>query len=867
VSNILDENLDLQPSGTSGSAFLSVALIGPNEELRNRIAKSLSECHKGEVRVFPAYPPNLDDVPKLLEMGYEVIILDLDSDQDYAIDLVEKICAQGSANVMVYSAKPDPNILVRMMHAGAIEFLTPPFSSNVVAQALVRASLRRPATNKEQKKNGQLFVFLGAKGGAGVTTIACNFAVAMAKESEHSTVLIDLDLPLGDAALNLGLVPEYSLVDALQNIGRLDGSFLGKLLVKHDSGVSVLAAPGNFSKFSASIDAIAHLITIARQEFDNVVVDVGSKQDLSGSNLFNDATTVYLITQAGVSELRNSNRVISQFFSGGVPKLEVVVNRFEPRALGINENDIEQALTKPIQWKIPDNYSVVRKMQNTGEPLVLENSSISKQIIMMARAACGLSPATSAKSSMFNFKNLGRSFSSKISSGHDRPVTLNLGEETASSEVADEPVRDSAPEKVTVEEVDAHEVVTVVAETDPDLEEVATDAVLQMAEQETAAVESTPVVIVEAETRTYMGETYVKEADGQWHRQHVQNEEAISEAVAPSNDSEREMEVSSSVASVEPVVSQTQADTDIEELQGYRFLNTPAESPTPVFPVYQSTEPEPGIEPEHAWRHSRNDVEIEPVAVVDVATSVPMAIADSSASTPEEADTGEVVHECPLDHMEIPVVPLLVLDERDQETEVLQPKLLVPEIPESVTRSAGLKRRIRIKGRVQRAVVEPIEDLQTVTASDEKLQLAPAPEVGPQLVENDHYEMQSEPDDVVGANTTSELVDDGDAAGQQERLVPAASRGVRRRVRIKGMTRIAATAYAVAAKIQTSAPTPTPTLTSIPARAHEIREEKHPDGVLNHIGSSETRTYSNGETRIYKGAIYARGADGQWYLQ
>jgi MinD-like ATPase involved in chromosome partitioning or flagellar assembly len=57
---------------------------------------------------------------------------------------------------------------------------------------------------------------MGAKGGAGVTTVACNFAVALAQEPGQKTLLIDLDLPFGDAALNLGVISEFSTIDALQ---------------------------------------------------------------------------------------------------------------------------------------------------------------------------------------------------------------------------------------------------------------------------------------------------------------------------------------------------------------------------------------------------------------------------------------------------------------------------------------------------------------------------------------------------------------------------------------------------------------------------------------------------------------------------
>ena len=115
----------------------------------------------------------------------------------------------------------------------------------------------------------------------------------------------------------------YSTVNALQEADRLDGAFLNKLLIKHSSGVSVLAAPGKFPQFHATNEAIDKLISVARQEFDNVIVDVGARLDLTDTSLFRDAFTIYLVTQAGIPELRNSNRLISQFFTVGSPKLEI----------------------------------------------------------------------------------------------------------------------------------------------------------------------------------------------------------------------------------------------------------------------------------------------------------------------------------------------------------------------------------------------------------------------------------------------------------------------------------------------------------------------------------------------------------------
>jgi pilus assembly protein CpaE len=381
---------NIQDSESLGSSVLSIALIGPEEQRRREVASALAGSQAAVTREFSSYPPDLDDVARLLEQHYDVVIVDLDSNPEYALDLVESVCTSGTATVMVYSAQADAELLVRCMRAGAREFLTLPLAPGAMDEALVRASVRRPAVSLTRKTIGRLLVFLGAKGGAGVTTLASNFAVSLAKESGKSTLLIDLDLPLGDAALGLGITAQYSTVNALQNFNRLDSTFLSTLLTKHSSGLSVLAAPGKFAQAPVSNEAVDKLLAVARQGFDYVVVDAGSRLDLAGTALFDESSTVYLVTQVGIAELRNSNRLVTEFFTGRGPKLEIVINRYNPRSLEVDEEHITKALTRPAQWKIPNDYAAVRETQNTATPLTLGNSPISRTIRQMARSACGL---------------------------------------------------------------------------------------------------------------------------------------------------------------------------------------------------------------------------------------------------------------------------------------------------------------------------------------------------------------------------------------------------------------------------------------------------------------------------------------------
>jgi pilus assembly protein CpaE len=328
------------------------------------------------------------------------VLIDLDSDPEIALELVENVCSMGTT-VMVYSEKADPELLVRCMRAGAREFLTFPLAPDVIEEALVRAAARRPQVRTEKKRAGRLLTFMGAKGGAGATMLACNFAVALAKETGQKTVLIDLDLPLGDAALNMGITAEFSTIDALNSAERLDARFLDQLLVKHSSGVWVLAAPGKFLQYHPSNESIDWLLYVARQEFDNVVVDLGSKLDLMGTSAYKDANTFYLVTQSSIPELRNSNRLVQQFFGGNLPKLEIVINRYESRTLGVSEEHITKALTRPAQWKIPNDYASVRKMQINATPLVLADSAITRQIRLMAKSVTGQEAAPAEKKKGF----------------------------------------------------------------------------------------------------------------------------------------------------------------------------------------------------------------------------------------------------------------------------------------------------------------------------------------------------------------------------------------------------------------------------------------------------------------------------------
>ncbi len=382
----------MTPQDSIRASTLSVVLVAPEETRRAMMARALVGQQAVVLREFNAYP-NVAHLAKVTDADCDVVVIDIDGDSDVALDLVESICSQNPAlTVMAYSSKGEPDLLVRCMRAGAREFLTDPLSSTTLTEALIRASARRLETDRRKKVSGKMLVFLGAKGGTGVTTLASNFAIALQKESGREVALVDLDVQLGSVSLVLGLKPKFTILDALRNANRLDSDFVATLLTEHSSGLLVLAASDQYySPTSLEDTSLGKLIYILRDQFPYVVVDGGSSLGKGGDIALELADSIYIVTQVDVPSLRNANRLIAYMdrMGNSQRRVEVVLNRFDPRRTEIDEERIAKALSRPLQWKVPNDFAGVRRAENTGVPLAMEDSAVSRALHHMARQACG----------------------------------------------------------------------------------------------------------------------------------------------------------------------------------------------------------------------------------------------------------------------------------------------------------------------------------------------------------------------------------------------------------------------------------------------------------------------------------------------
>ena len=367
-----------------GAFGLKITLICPNEHYCSELAQCLHDAQCGEVRTQSYYPSIPIGDGDVLDGECDVAIVELDSDPDQALALVKRIGNTSTARLMVCSASPAPDLLMRCMRAGAREFLNLPVDRDQIVAAMVRAAAKRQPAQQEKRTVGKLMAFMGTKGGAGVTTVATNFAIALAEHTGAKTLFMDLDLPLGDAALNLGITAEFSTTDALERIERLDANMLSRMTVADRSGLHVLVAPGHYVSVQPKDADIKTLLELAQRSYDYVVVDLGSRLDLRGTGVFQIANPIFLVTRVDVADLRNCSRMISQYFGSDFRNIEVVLSRYKRGMLAIDDQEIARMLTVPVRWKIPADDDVVGSMHAQGIPLMRSNNPVSKAIRKMA---------------------------------------------------------------------------------------------------------------------------------------------------------------------------------------------------------------------------------------------------------------------------------------------------------------------------------------------------------------------------------------------------------------------------------------------------------------------------------------------------
>lgn len=363
------------------------------EELR-QAPSFRSDRFRVEAEIRAPFPEITDpQLQEIREIDPDVVFLDLESNPQIGLRFARFLVDADLGDVLVGSAPPlSSELLMEAMRAGISEFLPKPLEAASVEKSLEQVWRRtgRMTGSPREGTTGEVVIFFSAKGGSGCTTLCANVGVELHRLSRKKTLLLDLDLELGEMALQMGVEPKFSVVDLVRNFHRVDSDLLASYIEHHDSGVDILSAPYQPADFEAvSGELVGKILGFLRRQYGYVVVD--APKHLSPITLagLKAADHVLLVTTPDLPSIRNLTRCLPLLEDVGASKgrdwLRIVVNRHESRGL-VSLDQVEETLGRSVFGTVRNDYETVMEAINTGRPAVTLGAS---EFAEDARAVAG----------------------------------------------------------------------------------------------------------------------------------------------------------------------------------------------------------------------------------------------------------------------------------------------------------------------------------------------------------------------------------------------------------------------------------------------------------------------------------------------
>jgi pilus assembly protein CpaE len=293
------------------------------------------------------------------------------------------------APIVVLSSGTGTGILEEALDADVSDvLLLPQLVENVVFTVKKASHAKRAVPGLTRQQLGRVVTVFSPKGGTGKTVTATNLAAALAKQG-RKTLLLDLDLQFGDAAIVMGIEPEKKIFDLVVAPGELDVEKLAGYITKHACGLDVLPAPLRPEDAELVTESkITRLLEVAREQYEVIVVD--TSPFFHGPMLATLDRTDELLVVCGldVPTLKNVRLALQtlEMLSYPTSRIRFVLNRANTK-VGLSKREVESALKVTIDVEVPSDRGVPISV-NQGSPAVLSDPGceFAKAITALAKS-------------------------------------------------------------------------------------------------------------------------------------------------------------------------------------------------------------------------------------------------------------------------------------------------------------------------------------------------------------------------------------------------------------------------------------------------------------------------------------------------
>ena len=308
---------------------------------------------------------------------------------------------------LILAAYGEPNGIVDAgLSVGAADVIVLPQPVETLLFALRKASL-----NNGGAGGGKVVTIFSPKGGSGKTVVATNIAVAAAR-SGVNTLLVDLDLQFGDAALALAVPPRATIADLAGSSGDIDAEKLSAFVcTEPKTSLSLLAAPKRPEEAQILGQAeLGAVLDAARSTYGAVVIDTGPLFDGAVLAALDRTDQLLLVCNPEITSLKNVRIGLDTLDRLGFSRdrVSIVANRLGSPG-GVGRRGIEEALEAEISFELPDDPEVPAAV-NRAIPAVLANDGgrFARAVSKLAAELFAEAPATAAVASKKRFALGGR---------------------------------------------------------------------------------------------------------------------------------------------------------------------------------------------------------------------------------------------------------------------------------------------------------------------------------------------------------------------------------------------------------------------------------------------------------------------------
>jgi pilus assembly protein CpaE len=303
-----------------------------------------------------------------------ILFVDLSESGDPLNDInaLAEVCEPGTV-VIAAGQVNDVRLYRDLVASGIQDYLLKPFSPDQLRDAFLHAQAVFNAPKHVETSAERPHIMtavIGARGGAGASTIATSIAWLMGERAQRSTALLDLDVHFGTGALSLDLEPGRGLTDAIENPSRIDGLFIERAMVKATEKLAILSAEAPINQPMLTDGAAFYqLQEEMRSAFECTVIDLPRAMLVQHPHLMQDIQSVALVTELTLASARDAIRLLS-WLKSNAPQANVVLvaNRVVTSGAGeISRKDFEASIERKIDFVISADPKVTTQAAKLGK--------------------------------------------------------------------------------------------------------------------------------------------------------------------------------------------------------------------------------------------------------------------------------------------------------------------------------------------------------------------------------------------------------------------------------------------------------------------------------------------------------------------